>query len=56
MHGTSDYATPSYQHLTAFYEKVIKVKADVAAVLASATQRFGSGGGHCQGRPAGRSS
>ena len=24
-----------------FYEKVIKVKADVAAVLVSATQRFG---------------
>jgi hypothetical protein len=26
---------------TGFYEKVIKVKADVAAVLVSATQRFG---------------
>jgi hypothetical protein len=35
---------------TGFYEKVIKVKADVAAVLVSAMQRFGSGGGHCQGR------
>ncbi len=34
-----------------FYEKVIKVKADVAAVLVSTTQRFWeSGGGHCQGR------
>jgi hypothetical protein len=39
--------------MTGFYEKVIKVKADVAAVLVSAKQRFGSGGGHCQGRPAG---
>src|ERR1039457_1306677 len=44
------------QNFVGFYEKVIKVKADVAAVLASATQLFGSGGGHCQGRPAGRSS
>ena len=28
------------EQITGFYEKVIKVKADVAAVLVSATQRF----------------
>jgi hypothetical protein len=34
-----------------FYEKVIKIKADVAAVLVSTTQRFWeNGGGHFQGR------
>jgi hypothetical protein len=27
--------------ITGFYEKVIKVKADLAAVLVSTTQRFG---------------
>jgi hypothetical protein len=41
---------PAYSYFVGFYEKVIKVKADVAAVLVSAMQRFGSGGGHCQGR------
>jgi hypothetical protein len=41
--------------MVGFYEKVINVKADVVAVLVSATQWFGSGREHCQGRPAGRS-
>ena len=49
--GDHPKAAICYHLKTGLYEKVIKVKADVAAVLVSATQRFwGSGGEHCQGR------
>jgi hypothetical protein len=37
----TEFSIGDFRGITGLYEKVTKVKADVAAVLVSATQRFG---------------